>query len=91
MAGERVDGTTGSWLYSPEFPDHWTRGPLYSLVEWVNGIAFRDIQFSPSGKPVIKIGNVTLTIPRTMGMMMRVLHDDHAPVTAACAAISIDR
>jgi type I restriction enzyme S subunit len=40
------------------FPDHWQRRALYSLAQWVNGLAFRDIQFSPTGKPVIKIAEI---------------------------------
>lgn len=31
---------------------------LYSLAEWKNGLAFRNIHFSPSGKPVIKIAEL---------------------------------
>lgn len=47
-----------SWLYHPAFPEHWKRRALYSLARWVNGLAFRDIQFSESGKPVIKIAEI---------------------------------
>ena len=47
-----------NWLYQPHFPPHWERKPLYSMADWVNGLAFRDIQFSPSGKPVIKISEI---------------------------------
>ena len=47
-----------SWLYYPDFPDYWDRRPLYSLAQWVNGLAFRNIQFSPTGKPVIKIAEI---------------------------------
>ena len=46
------------WLYQPAFPAHWKRRALYSLARWVNGVAFRDIQFSPTGKPVIKIAEI---------------------------------
>ena len=46
------------WLYHPHFPDDWDRRPLYSLAQWVNGLAFRNIQFSPTGKPVIKIAEI---------------------------------
>ncbi|WP_419640069.1 restriction endonuclease subunit S, partial [Thiolapillus sp.] len=42
----------------PYFPDHWKRCPLYSLAQWVNGLAFRNIQFSDSGLPVIKIAEI---------------------------------
>ncbi len=59
MADEALTsaGTKG-WLYRPAFPDHWERHPLYTLAQWVNGLAFRDIQFSPTGKPVIKITEI---------------------------------
>ena len=56
MAGEVLEATP-DWggLYHPSFPDHWTRCSLHSLARWVNGIAFKDIQFTTTGKPVIKI------------------------------------
>ena len=47
-----------NWLYHPQFPEHWKRKPLYSMAQWVNGLAFRKIQFSPTGKPVIKIAEI---------------------------------
>ena len=46
------------WLYYPDFSDRWDRWSLYSLAQWVNGLAFRNIQFSPAGKPVIKISEI---------------------------------
>ena len=63
MEGQRVllpNGTLSNkdWLYHPPFPEHWDRRPLYSLAEWVNGLAFRNIQFSPTGMPVIKIAEI---------------------------------
>ena len=64
VEGQRVPlpsvGDTGSdgWLYQPRFPRHWDRRPLFSLAQWVNGLAFRNIQFSPTGKPVIKIAEI---------------------------------
>lgn len=59
MAGDMADNSTRrSWLYHPEFPEHWTRQPLYSLAAWVNGLAFRNIQFSADGMPVIKIAEI---------------------------------
>ncbi|MDO8501006.1 MAG: restriction endonuclease subunit S [Gemmatimonadaceae bacterium] len=59
MAGEALASVgTKSWLYHPVFPDHWERRALHSLAQWVNGLAFRDIQFSPTGKPVIKIAEI---------------------------------
>ena len=48
----------GSWLYNPQFAEEWGRRPLYSLAQWVNGLAFRDIQFSATGMPVIKIAEI---------------------------------
>ena len=54
-----TNGTEGKdWLYHPLFPRHWDRKPLYSLAQWVNGLAFRDIQFSLTGKPVVKIAEI---------------------------------
>jgi len=50
--------TRQSWLYHPRFPEQWTRGALYSLATWVNGLAFRNIQFSETGMPVIKIAEI---------------------------------
>jgi type I restriction enzyme S subunit len=58
MATEAMALTGKSWLYHPEYPDHWKRCSLYSMAEWVNGLAFRDIQFSQSGMPVIKIAEI---------------------------------
>ncbi len=45
-------------LYRPQFREDWDSHTVYDLAEWVNGIAFRNIQFSPSGKPVIKIAEI---------------------------------
>ena len=47
-----------NWLYRPHFPDHWGKADLYSLAEWVNGLAFRNIEFRHSGMPVIKIAEI---------------------------------
>ncbi|MEK9134028.1 MAG: restriction endonuclease subunit S, partial [Pseudomonadota bacterium] len=59
MAGKSLASPgTKSWLYHPVFPEHWERRALYSLARWVNGLAFRDIQFGPIGKPVIKIAEI---------------------------------
>lgn len=45
-------------IYSPAFPAHWNRRPLYSVARWVNGLAFRDIEFSAKGRPIIKIAEI---------------------------------
>ena len=47
-----------SWLYRPSFPDEWDRMSLLSMASWVNGLAFRDFQFTERGKPVIKIAEI---------------------------------
>jgi len=36
----------------------WIKKPLYNLAVWKNGLAFRDINFSTSGRPVIKIAEL---------------------------------
>jgi type I restriction enzyme S subunit len=53
-----------SWLYRPHFPDEWERMSLLSMARWVNGLAFRDFQFSETGKPVIKIAEIKGGITR---------------------------
>ena len=58
-AGETITNSpTTSWLYHPTFPQHWKPRPLHSFAEWVNGLAFRKIQFSSTGKPIIKIAEI---------------------------------
>ena len=46
------------WLYHPQFPEHWERCSLYWMAQWINGLAFRNIQFSETGMPVIKIAEI---------------------------------
>ena len=45
-------------LYQPSFPNHWIYKSLYSMAHWVNGLAFKNIRFTPKGKPVIKISEI---------------------------------
>ena len=47
-----------NWLYRPLFPVHWNRIPLYSMAQWVNGLAYRNIKFSAAGRPIIKIAEI---------------------------------
>lgn len=47
-----------SELYSPEFCPDWGRRQLYSLAEWVNGMAFKKNDFSATGIPVVKIAEI---------------------------------
>jgi type I restriction enzyme S subunit len=47
-----------SWLYRPVFPESWEPHVLYSLATWINGMAFKNINFSPTGRPVIKIAEI---------------------------------
>jgi restriction endonuclease S subunit len=59
MAGEGVAHTeTKGWLYFPKFPAELRRRALYSLAQWVNGLPFRDIDFSSTGMPIIKIAEI---------------------------------
>jgi type I restriction enzyme S subunit len=48
----------------------WARSSLYSLAGWRNGLAFQDIDFAPTGRPIIKIAElkngVTAQTARTM-------------------------
>ena len=58
MMGEPVNLGDEAGLYHPKYSDHWERRPLYYMAEWVNGLAFRNIQFSLTGMPVIKIAEI---------------------------------
>ncbi len=53
----RPQGGRG-WLFHPVFPKHWRSRALHSMARWVNGLAFKSIQFSENGKPVIKIAEI---------------------------------
>jgi len=59
MAGNRVESALlpGS-LYEPVFDESWSRADLYSLATWINGMAFRNFQFTPTGKQIIKIAEI---------------------------------
>lgn len=56
--GVTTSTTETSWLYRPAFPETWERHVLYSLATWINGMAFKNINFSATGKPVIKIAEI---------------------------------
>jgi type I restriction enzyme S subunit len=59
MAGRRPETRGfGGWLYRSEFPRSWPSEKLYDLASWTNGMAFRDIHFTATGRPVIKIAEV---------------------------------
>jgi len=45
-------------LFQPRFESDWESYILYDLAEWVNGLAFSNIHFAPTGKPVIKIAEI---------------------------------
>ena len=47
-----------SKLYYPEFDRRWLRHSLYDLAVWINGMAFKDINFATFGTPVIKIAEI---------------------------------
>ena len=47
-----------NWIYHPQFPIHWDRRSLYSMAQWVNGLAYRNIEFSADGRPIIKIAEI---------------------------------
>ena len=51
-------GGTTSTLYRPYFREDWDKYILFDLADWINGMAFRNIHFSPTGKPVIKIAEI---------------------------------
>ncbi|AEH54994.1 restriction endonuclease subunit S [Heyndrickxia coagulans] len=54
----------GTSLYHPKYYVDWKEKNLYDLAEWKNGLAFRKINFSDTGKPVIKIAELKNGITR---------------------------
>ena len=54
----RSAGPAEATLYCPRLPRHWKRTRLHGMATWVNGIAFRNIQFSLPGRPVVKIAEI---------------------------------
>lgn len=58
MSSSSASEASLGWLYEPVFPSDWERTKLYPLATWINGMAFKDIHFSPTGRPVIKIAEV---------------------------------
>ena len=45
-------------LYNPSHSFSWQTQSLYMLADWANGLAFKDIQFTRTGKPIIKIAEI---------------------------------
>jgi type I restriction enzyme S subunit len=45
-------------LYTPKFAPEWARFSLYPLAKWINGMAFKNIDFTVTGVPVIKISEI---------------------------------
>lgn len=45
-------------MFEHPHPPDWTTTPVYSLANWQNGLAFRNIHFAPTGRPVIKIAEL---------------------------------
>jgi len=45
-------------LYRPVFSKSWLEASLYELALWTNGMAFRNIDFTNVGRPVIKIAEI---------------------------------
>ncbi|UZT81607.1 hypothetical protein [Caproicibacterium sp. BJN0003] len=58
----KFEDQKGKLLYEPDFCNDWKRRSLYDLAKWKNGLAFKDINFSDVGKPVIKIAELNFVI-----------------------------
>jgi len=54
---------------------------LYELANWINGIAFRDIDFTPEGKPVIKIAEMKSGISENTGLTMNEFDEKYRVVS----------
>ena len=45
-------------MYEYVGADHWERTTVFGLARWKNGLAFKNINFSETGRPVIKIAEL---------------------------------
>ena len=45
-------------MYEYVGAEHWQKTTVFSLAKWKNGLAFRNINFSEAGRPVIKIAEL---------------------------------
>lgn len=57
MATQTEQPTLGE-LYNPPHAPGWKPTSLYTVADWINGVAFKDVHFSEAGKPVIKIAEI---------------------------------
>lgn len=55
-------------MYEYVGADHWEKTSLFDLAKWQNGLAFRDIEFSGNGKPIIKIAELKNGITAQTGL-----------------------
>lgn len=55
-------------LYRPEFNQSWEPHQLYDLAEWTNGLAYRAVDFSDSGLPIIKIAELKAGLTAQTGL-----------------------
>lgn len=55
----------------------WEILPIYDLAIWINGLAFRDINFSNNGKPVIKINELKYGVTEQTQFTNDVFKDDY--------------
>lgn len=65
----RSERTWGIWVLTFNF-ENGGEFPLYELATWINGIAFRDINFTQKGMPVIKIAEMKSGISESTGLTM---------------------
>ena len=52
------------------------RVSLYEIANWKNGLAFRNIDFSPTGKPIIKIAELNNGITSSTSYTNQIFSDD---------------
>lgn len=58
-------------------PEEWDALPIYNLADWINGLAFKDINFSNNGKPVIKINELKYGITEQTQFTNDTFKDDY--------------
>ena len=64
-------------LYKPIFYQNWKSETLYNLAIWKNGLAFKKINFSKRGRPIIKIAELKNGIASQTKFTNQIFNEDY--------------
>lgn len=64
-------------IYKPIFYQNWESVKVYNLAEWKNGLAFKKINFSKRGRPIIKIAELKNGITSQTKFTNQIFNEDY--------------